>query len=172
MKYNNIKESIFEIGEDTMNKNKKQKKIIVAIILIISLIVGVTLYNNFANNKVVENSAANEIYKVALSEENCNIKIDGNTSTIEKYNGNADTVVINKEDMPNDIVSIDSSAFLECGNLSKILIDKSIASENVEIENFEKSNDYEDEKFCEGYESAMTYVLSLLGIDSDKIFIS
>lgn len=132
-----------------MNKNKKRKKIIVEIILIISLIVGVTLYNNFANNKVVENSAANEIYKVALSEENCNIKIDGNTSTIEKYNGNADTVVINKEDMPNDIVSIDSSAFLECGNLSKILIDKSIASENIEIENFEKNNDYEDEKYVE-----------------------
>lgn len=35
-----------------------------------------------------------------------------------------------------------------------------------------KYDDYEDEKFCEGYESAMTYVLSLLGIDSDKIFIS
>ena len=130
-----------------MNKNKKQKKIIVAIILIISLIVGVTLYNNFTNNKVVENSAANEIYKVALSEENCNIKTNGNTSTIERYNGNADTVVINKDDIPNDIVAIDSSAFLECGNLSKILIDKSIANENIEIENFEKNNDYEDEKY-------------------------
>ena len=35
-----------------------------------------------------------------------------------------------------------------------------------------KYDDQEDEKFCEGYESAMTYVLSLLGIDSDKIFIS
>ena len=35
-----------------------------------------------------------------------------------------------------------------------------------------KYDDYEDEKFCEGYESAMNYVLSLLGIDSDKIFIS
>ena len=34
-----------------------------------------------------------------------------------------------------------------------------------------KYDDYEDEKFCEGYESAMTYVLSLLGIDSDKILI-
>lgn len=69
-----------------MNKNKKQKKIIVAIILIISLIVGVTLYNNFTNNnKVVESSAVNELYTVILSEENCNIITDGNTSIIEKY---------------------------------------------------------------------------------------
>ena len=91
-----------------MNKNKKQKKIIVAILLIISLIVGVTLYNNLANNKVVESSSANELYTVTLSEENCNINTDANTSTIEKYNGNADTLVINKEDIPNDIVVIDS----------------------------------------------------------------
>ena len=32
-----------------------------------------------------------------------------------------------------------------------------------------KYDDQEDEKFCEGYESAMTYVLGLLGIDSDKV---
>lgn len=34
--------------------------------------------------------------------------------------------------------------------------------------NARKYDDQEDEKFCEGYESAMSYVLGLLGIDSDK----
>ena len=35
-----------------------------------------------------------------------------------------------------------------------------------------KYDDQEDEKFCEGYESAMTYVLSLFGIDSEKILMN
>lgn len=35
--------------------------------------------------------------------------------------------------------------------------------------NARKYDDQEDEKFCEGYESAMSYVLGLLGIDSDKV---
>ena len=35
--------------------------------------------------------------------------------------------------------------------------------------NAKKYDDQEDEKFCEGYESAMSYVLGLLGVDSDKI---
>lgn len=34
--------------------------------------------------------------------------------------------------------------------------------------NARKCDDQEDEKFCEGYESAMSYVLGLLGVDSDK----
>lgn len=34
--------------------------------------------------------------------------------------------------------------------------------------NARKYDDQEDEKFCEGYESAMSYVLDLLGIDYDK----
>ena len=35
-----------------------------------------------------------------------------------------------------------------------------------------KYDDQEDEKFCEGYESAITYVLSLFGIDSEKILMN
>ena len=93
---------------------------------------------------------------VILAENNCEITTENNKTILEKYNGNADKVIIDKSVILGDTLSIDPKAFLECGNLSSILIDKTIANEKIKIENFEKKDEYIDEKYVE-YKTTQQY---------------
>ena len=130
-----------------MKKSKKQTKRVLVIMCII-LVAGFVLYNISKNTRVtVESSNANPINKVVLNESNCSSITENNITKIEKYNGNADTVVINKNIISGDCLEIDSEAFLECSNLSTILIDKKLITEELKLENYEINNNYQDEQY-------------------------
>ena len=137
-----------------MKRMKKQKKIVLILIIII---IGIGLcYVHFKNEEVAVNSSVGKLQKVILSEENCTIDLDDNKCIIQKFNGNADTAVINKDITTNGNIEINPKAFLECTNLDNILIDKEISDENLKIENFDINEDYQDDKYVE-YKNTQEY---------------
>ena len=136
-----------------MKINKKQE---ISILLIIFLIVGIFAYYNFQNKKQIASFNGEVSNIVILAENNCEITTENNKTILEKYNGNADKVIIEKNLISGDTLNIDSKAFLECGNLTSILIDKTIANEQIKIENFKKNNEYEHEKYVE-YKTTQKY---------------
>ena len=136
-----------------MKINKKQK---IIIRLTMFCIVVFLACNNFQNKKQLSSFNIQEFNTVTLAENNCEITTQNNTTTIDKYNGNADKIIIEKNMISGDTLKIDSKAFLECGNLTSILIDKSIANDEIKIENFEKNNKYEDKRYVE-YKTIQQY---------------
>ena len=129
-----------------MKKGKKQTKMI--LIMFIVIVIVLVLYNICKNTKVsIESSNANQINRVVLNESNCNSTTENNITKIEKYNGNADTIIINENIISGDSLKIDSEAFLECSNLSNILIDKKLIIEEIKLENYEINNNYYDEQY-------------------------
>ena len=151
---------------------KKQTKIVITIMVTIFFVIG--FYNNFKTEKKVESSNGNKTYTVTLQESNCNTITENNVTTIEKYNGSASTIVINKEILDGNTLAIKSNAFLECGNLDTILIDKNIANNGFKIENFEVNTEYQDEQYIEykniqDYSEAYKLYLELSEQEKNKI---
>lgn len=126
-----------------MKRNKILRRIIVLILVLI------IFFSLMLKKTTIETSNINGNYTVTLSENDCEISIEDNNTEIKRYNGNANTVIINKEMISGDNLEIYPKAFLECSNLDNILIDKSFVNENLEIENFEINEDYEDEQYIE-----------------------
>jgi len=132
-----------------MKRKKKLRKIIVLILVMIVFSIGIYICINLKNEKEVVSSNVKGVITTKLNKENCEIITEDNITTVQKFSDNSDIIIIDKEIISNDKLKIDSTAFLECSNLSSILIDKSIADENLQIENFEKNDNYEDDKYIE-----------------------
>ena len=126
---------------------KKRIKIVIIILFIISIAIYIIL-----KNKKVEISTNT----VTLSKNNSYITTENNITTIKKYNGSADTIVIDKEILKSNTLSIDVDAFLECSNLDTILIDKTIDNNSIKIQNFKINNEYESDKYIE-YKNTQDY---------------
>ena len=126
---------------------KKKVKIIITIIIVAFLCTFFCLYNNWQDKDTLVSK--NESYTVTLEKNNCSITTDNNVATIEKYNGSADTIIVDKEALAANDIAINPKAFLECSNLDTILIDKTIASNTVDIENFKINDEYESDKYVE-----------------------
>ena len=120
---------------------KKRNKILLIMILTIIIVTGIFLYNNF---KIERDS-----YIVTLNKSNSSINVENNITTIQRYAGSADTIIIDKQELQAEKLEIKNNAFLECGNLDKILIDKAFDSEIFEIENFKINKESKDEKYLE-----------------------
>lgn len=120
---------------------KKRSKMLLIIILTTIIVTGIFVYNNF---KVEKDS-----YIVTLNESNCTIKVENNIPTIQRYAGSADTIIIDKEVLQVENVEIRNNAFLECGNLDTILIDRAFTSNVFEIENFKINAESENKKYVE-----------------------
>lgn len=136
---------------------KRQTKFMIAAIVTIFFVTGIYLYNNFRNEKIVISSNGKELYKtVTLQENNCNAITENNVTTIEKYNGSANTIIINGDILDGNTLEINSNAFLECSNLDTILIDKTIANTDYKIENFEINTENQDEQYIE-YKNTQNY---------------
>ncbi len=138
---------------------KSKVKIIVPIALIllaISLIICANYYINTKEEVITVSKNFQEPKVVILSENNCEIKEGNKTKLIQKYNGNADQIIIDENSIKSLKVEIDTKAFVECGNLETILIDKNLVSENLEIENFEKDEEYKDKQYVQ-YKNTKQY---------------
>ena len=120
---------------------KKRNKILLIMILTIIIVTGIFLYNNF---KIERDS-----YIVTLNKSNSTINVENNITTIQRYAGSADTIIIDKQELQAEKLEIKNNAFLECGNLDKILIDKAFDSEIFETENFKINKESKDEKYVE-----------------------
>ena len=120
---------------------KKRNKILLIMILTIIIVTGIFLYNNFKIEK--------DSYIVTLNKSNSTINVENNITTIQRYAGSADTIIIDKQELQAEKLEIKNNAFLESGNLDKILIDKAFASEVFEIENFKINKESEKEKYVE-----------------------
>ena len=124
-------------------KNKNKVLIlIISILITISLAFGVLIYFNGKEQVITVSKNANETRTVPLTEKNCSIETEKHKATIKKYNGNAESVIIDENSIKSTNVEINKDAFLECGNLETILIDKALVSEDLEIENFEKISNW------------------------------
>ena len=120
---------------------KKRNKFIIVLLLTILIAVTVNVYNKFKVEK--------ETYIVTLNQSNCEIEVEDNVTTIQRYAGTADTIIIAKDELQADKIAINSNAFLECGNLDRILIDKEFATNDIKIENFKINSKYENNKYIE-----------------------
>lgn len=90
------------------------------------------------------------ISKVILNENNCKTSTNkDNKVSITKYNGNASTLVIEKNIGTKEIENINTHAFAECTNLDKILINKEITSEKILIEDFKANEQPNNEDYIE-----------------------
>ena len=120
---------------------KKRNKFIILLVLTILIAIIINVYNIIKVEK--------ETYIVSLNQSNCAIEVENNVTTIQRYAGTANTIVINKDELKTDKIEINSNAFLECGNLDRILIDRDFATNDFEIENFKINSEYEDNKYLE-----------------------
>ena len=68
---------------------KKRNKILLIMILTIIIVTGIFLYNNF---KIERDS-----YIVTLNKSNSSINVENNITTIQRYAGSADTIIIDKQ---------------------------------------------------------------------------
>ena len=137
-----------------MKKLKKLKKIILLFIIVNIGIISFYLY--FKNREIAVGTMAGELKRVVLSEENCDIDIDENKVFLQKFNGNADTAVINKDIAIGEPFEINPKAFLECTNLDNILIEKELVNEKTKIENFKVNEDSKDDEYVE-YKNTQEY---------------
>ena len=128
---------------------KLNKKIIILTIIMFFCISGILIYYNSKKYEETISINANLTHVVILEENNCKTSTENNVTILQKYNGSAGTVVIQKEMVQGEALEINSEAFLQCDNLESILIDKSLVSENLKIPNFEVNTNYEDERFVE-----------------------
>lgn len=136
---------------------KKLKKLKMIIILFIIVNIGIiSFYLYFKNKEMAVSTIAGELKRVVLSEENCDIDIDEDKVILQKFNGNADTAVINKEIAIGEELEINPNAFLECTNLDNILIEKELVNEKTKIENFKINEDYQDDGYVE-YKNTQEY---------------
>ena len=120
---------------------KKRSKLIIVMVFAILITIAINIYNKLQIEK--------EAYIVTLNKSNCSLEVENNVTTIQRYAGPADTIVVNKDEFKSDKIAINSNAFLECGNLDRILIDKDLVTNDFEIENFKINSEYEDEKYVE-----------------------
>ena len=128
---------------------KKKIRILISTIVIIFFAIGICSYNKLGIRKQVGNINPKQSYTVNLNENNCEIEIENNKTIIKKYNGIADTVVISKDILKCNDLEINEDAFLECGNLETILIDKKIADNCFKIENFKINDQRKDDQYIE-----------------------
>ena len=128
-------------------KNARRKIVIFIIAILIASFLGLKLYINFYETSETTETSAQKVKTVTLGKNNSNITIENDTATIKKYNGNADTVVIEKQAIASNAIKINYSAFAECNNLDTILIDKTMLDEEISIEDFEIDTSYQDEQY-------------------------
>ena len=124
-------------------------KVIVIVSIILFLFTGIIIYKKLDNSKTIISSNEKQPYTLVLQEDNCESEIQDDITIIKKYNGIADILVINNDMLNGNKLEINPEAFLECGNLEKILIEKTIVNNNLKIENFKINNQSTDEKYIE-----------------------
>ena len=139
-----------------MKKIKKLMKIMITVFFIICILQEINLYYRSKNKTAGINRDHISYNTVTLGQNNCEIITENNVMTIQKYNGSANTIIINEEVLEGNGLAIDSNAFLECGNLETILIDKNSIENGFEINNFKINNQYEDEQYVE-YKNIQNY---------------
>ena len=127
-------------------KNAKRKIAILTIAVLNTLFLSLKFYINTHEEKV-DVSKIGQVYSVVLGKNNANISMENGTATIEKYNGNAGEIVIDKEAISSNTVKIDYGAFAECNNLDTILIDKTMISEDIKIDEFEVDETYTSDQY-------------------------
>lgn len=132
-----------------MKKIENKKKVILAIIVLLTIMISIIYVwtKVHPENDEIIVTSTNAEYTITLSKENCKITSYNNVATIQKYNGNAETVIIDSNTIDSSIIEIERDAFLECTNLDTILIDKSLVNEETKIEDFEINSEYEDEQY-------------------------
>jgi len=154
---------------------KSRMKIIIPIMLcIIVLIYGVLVFVNSKEKTTLVSKNITQPYTVELKPNNCTITKENNSTKIKKYNGNAETLIIDSNTLDCEAIEIDIDAFLECTNLDTILIDKSLANENIVIDNFEPDNTYISDKYIKyistkPYSEAYMQYLALSEEEKSKI---
>ena len=149
-----------------MKSKNKVILLIVSTVITISLVFGVIIYFNSKEEVITVSKSANETQTVTLTENNCSIEKEKYKATIKKYNGNAESIVIDASSIESINVEIKKDAFAECGNLETILIEKTLVNEDLEIESFEKDETYKDSQYVQykntrPYSEAYTQYLSL-----------
>ena len=149
-------------------KKTKTKVLIsmVLVLIIVSVSFGAIIYFNNKKEVITVSENGNETYTVILTEKNCSIEQENYTATIKKYNGSAETVIIDENTIESMNLEINKDAFVECGNLETILIDSDLVSRDFEIENFEKDETYNDTQYVQyknirAYSEAYTQYLGL-----------
>ena len=76
-----------------MKINKKQ---VISMLFIIFSCIVVFVYNNYQNKRELTSFNAELLNTVTLAEDNCKTATENNITTIKKYNGNADKIIIEK----------------------------------------------------------------------------
>lgn len=137
-------------------KSRRTKALLSIIFVTIVLIIAGKLYiGSQAETTIISKNIENS-YTVTLAENNCEIVEDKYTTKIQKYNGNATTIIIDENIATTPQIEIDYTAFAECTNLDIILIDKSVIAKDVKIENFEIDETYEDNQYI-AYKTTKDY---------------
>lgn len=127
---------------------RKTRKIIFIVLVIISLITGI-VYANVEGSDKEDLQVDNSLVQVELNDSNCKYKVEDNQVTIKEYSGdkNVDVIVIPKKINGKKIESISKDAFEECERLEEIQINKDIAKNVKQIEDFEANDISENDKY-------------------------
>jgi len=96
-----------------------------------------------------EKKAGVRSLKVELNQENCEYFEAESKITLEEYEGTADVLVIPNQINGIEINEINPNAFENCYDLEIIKIDKDIANENIEIKDFVKYENSQDDEYIE-----------------------
>ena len=137
-------------------RNSKLKVFVLIMFFMITISIGIIIFLNHKRELTISSKSISEPQTVTLGKNNCTISEENYVAQIKKYNGSAETVVIDAETIDCSKIEIGNDAFLECGNLETILIDKALVSEDLEIENFAKDERYENAQYVQ-YKNTRPY---------------